>query len=99
MNRIMSKNRMASILFLFLLLFLISPASAQPGPVIHCDRTNAGWVAWFLLPTNGLWAIQASPTLLKGDWFYPPNFTSDGVRMECFTPNTPQMFFQARRIR
>jgi len=68
-------------------------------PVIHVERAGAGWVAWFPHQTNGVWAIEASPTATHGDWFYPPNFFDDGVRVQCFVPNTPKMFFRARRIR
>jgi len=90
--------------FIYLLLVTLSIMAVDIGHaadpvVVRVERTREGWLAWFPHQPNELWAIQASPTSLAGDWFYPPNFTDDGVRIQCFVPNTPQMFFRARRIR
>jgi hypothetical protein len=76
------------------------PAAPQPPQVVvHVERVDGRWLAWFNRPTNGLWIIQANTSTERDGWFTPPSYVDDGVRVRCLLPNTPKMFFRAKRVK
>jgi len=101
-GRVHSYNVMRTIVLLVMVMVLAvsaGRAQSQPEPVVRIERSGDRWLVWFPHQPEGLWALQANPTGQPGDWFTLPNFFDDGKRVQCIVPDTPMMFFRARRVR
>ena len=95
----MVKRRTCLLVLLFGFMLTMLSAGHSETVVVKLERIGDRWVAWFPHQTNGIWTIQASPTGKADDWFTPPSYFDDGVRVQAPVPNVSVMFFRARRVR
>lgn len=94
-------KKIISVLLSALLLIDVNLFS-QVRPTIHLEKYSTNqWLVWIPSQprTNGIWAIEASPTYQTNDWFVPPSFFDDGRRLQVIVPNTPMMIFRARLVK
>jgi hypothetical protein len=94
----MIKGRTYLLVMVWGMMLATLTVSRAADVVVKLDRVGDKWVAWFPHQTVGRWTIQVSTTGAADDWFTPPSYEDDGVRVYAQVPNVPKMFFRARRV-